>query len=58
MLPPTPRYHFGFSLVRQPVRNVHVVINQRFKIFLKQQHRFTPLLILDSSCEREEQLVD
>jgi hypothetical protein len=25
---------------------------------LKQQHRFTPLLILDSSCEREEQLVD
>jgi hypothetical protein len=44
MLLATPRYPFGFSLGWQPVRKIHIVINQLFKIFLKQQHRFTPLL--------------
>jgi hypothetical protein len=32
------------------VRKIHVVINQLFKIFLKQQHRFTPLLRLHGSA--------
>lgn len=39
----TQRYPFGFSLGWQPAQKTHLIVNRRFKIFLKQQHRLTPL---------------